>query len=374
MILIKIALIVYLIKSRLMTIPISEFINFKLFSNLTDIDGTQRSVSVNLGLEQESNLYFITDSRDFYDFSNGEKRVLPIRIGHEHWLKSFNTEILNHFSTLEDKIELADIGCGSGIGGIYYAKLLQNNNKRVKCSLLDLNPRALEYSELNISLNSFNRQDFALIESPYLNNSFESESIDLLMLDPPYHPHPSFLSSQTTPHANGGNETGFGVFHDWIKTAKTHLKTEALLNIDMMSTGLLGQPQAVLELINQDYEVLDIVDFYPPLEFKLFLKLIYEDVLVYLENSTDLSYQKMKTEIVDWIEEISSKHKNNYWHFNIILAKNSIHNIANHNSKLISYRENSKPISEYNVAKNLYNQRLEIHKQIIKESIFNFKI
>ena len=76
---------------------------------------------------------------------------------------------------------IIDLGCGSGVGGIYAASLVSGG--RPDLLLVDINDKALQYSRVNCILNG-TQQTTTLINSD-LFASF-SEAADLIISNPPY--------------------------------------------------------------------------------------------------------------------------------------------------------------------------------------------
>lgn len=95
---------------------------------------------------------------------------------------------------------IADIGCGTGAGGIAAAKLLHDNSPQLL--LTDINPRALEYAAVNIMLAG--EPNARLLHG----DLFEpiAGPLDLVVANPPY-----LLDTDERIYRHGGGELGSGL-------------------------------------------------------------------------------------------------------------------------------------------------------------------
>jgi hypothetical protein len=100
------------------------------------------------------------------------------------------------------KIVTLDIGSGSGISAIimqnYLYELEIANYETIG---VDLNPRAIEFGVLNTLLN--NLQQIKWRNEIYNLNSAQLKSCNVIQLNPPYNPRPSFLAKFTPKFADG---------------------------------------------------------------------------------------------------------------------------------------------------------------------------
>jgi len=327
------------------------------FISIFEINGTQPNIKIPT---KNGKLYISTDSRDFVDYQNGQQRVLPIRRGHIEYLKDFEDLLLENLPVTK-KLVVADIGCGSGIYGLYFFDLLKES--KINLTFLDPNPRAIKYTQTNILLNSLDPEDFSFIQDIYKPESFEPESLDLITVNPPYHPRPPALANQITAHGDGHDEIGFKLFQDWIKLAQLHLAPDGLIKIDMMSPGLLEKPMSLDLLEKSGFEILGISEFYPAIPFETFLTLIYQPGIDFLKQQSAQNARILEKEITDWVQHISKQYKNQFWHFNVILAKKmSAH------QKFYNFKPNT-PLDNPIEIERVFKQRLAIHRQIIIEAI-----
>lgn len=125
--------------------------------------------------EQKNSVFFGPDSYRFAHFINSH-------------LKPCNT--------------LLDIGCGTGVGGIYYRdQLLKNGFSAPKLSLSDINLEALELASVNCSLN--NVKDVEILESDLFSQV--TSDTDLVIANPPF-----IIDPSNRKYRDGGNQYGTG--------------------------------------------------------------------------------------------------------------------------------------------------------------------
>lgn len=91
-----------------------------------------------------------------------------------------------------------DIGCGTGIGGIVLAKLLQDQHLRLV--LADINTQALRYAHVNAALAAIEK--FECVESDILDAV--DGPVDLIVANPPY-----LLDADARLYRHGGGHLGY---------------------------------------------------------------------------------------------------------------------------------------------------------------------
>jgi methylase of polypeptide subunit release factors len=97
-----------------------------------------------------------------------------------------------------ERPQLVDVGCGSGAGGIYAAKLL---GTQVELTLTDINPRALDYSAANAAIN----ETVAItVLSDALNEV--SHEFNVVIANPPY-----LVDDEQRLYRHGGGDFGMSV-------------------------------------------------------------------------------------------------------------------------------------------------------------------
>ena len=95
---------------------------------------------------------------------------------------------------------IADIGCGSGAGGITAAQLL--NQQSPALILADINPAALHFAQINAALAAMPRVN--LLQSDLFQNILEP--VDLIVANPPY-----LLDADARIYRHGGGKLGSGL-------------------------------------------------------------------------------------------------------------------------------------------------------------------
>jgi methylase of polypeptide subunit release factors len=95
---------------------------------------------------------------------------------------------------------IADIGCGTGAGGIAATKL--QNNRLSRLVLTDINPMALQYAAVNVALAQI--RSVSLLSGDLF--SPVTEPLDLILANPPY-----LLDSNERIYRHGGGNLGSGL-------------------------------------------------------------------------------------------------------------------------------------------------------------------
>jgi SAM-dependent methyltransferase len=107
---------------------------------------------------------------------------------------------------------IADIGCGTGAGGIAAMKLLSNDLSRL--TLTDINPLALQYAAVNVALAQM--QNVSLLSGDLF--SPVTEPLDLILANPPY-----LLDSDERIYRHGGGNLGSGLSLRIVQEGLAHL-------------------------------------------------------------------------------------------------------------------------------------------------------
>jgi methylase of polypeptide subunit release factors len=98
----------------------------------------------------------------------------------------------------KEGLQLVDVGCGSGAGGIYAAKLL---GTEVESTLADINPRALDYSAANAAINE-------TVAATVLSDALDevNHEFDVVIANPPY-----LVDDEQRLYRHGGWDFGMSV-------------------------------------------------------------------------------------------------------------------------------------------------------------------
>lgn len=115
---------------------------------------------------------------------------------------------------------IADIGCGSGAGGIIAHRLLQDQAPQLL--LTDINPLALRFAALNARLAGI--EEFMLREGDLF--SPVGAPLDLIIANPPY-----LMDAKTRAYRHGGGELGSGL--------STRIVLEGLPRLDAHGSMIL---------------------------------------------------------------------------------------------------------------------------------------
>jgi methylase of polypeptide subunit release factors len=97
------------------------------------------------------------------------------------------------------RLKLVDVGSGSGAGGIYASRLLPGTTELI---LADINPKALEFSAVNVALNDIPGGETVLSD---VLDAVEG-AIDLVIANPPY-----LVDAERRLYRDGGGELGIAL-------------------------------------------------------------------------------------------------------------------------------------------------------------------
>lgn len=173
----------------------------------------------------------------------------------------------NYFS--HNKIEIMDIGTGSGCIAISLAKMLSIS----KMTAVDISHEALEVAKYNSKLNNVS-QKLEFIESD-LFEELEPDSYDLIVSNPPYIPSADIENLQREikyePRiALDGGRDGLDFYRRIIKDAPKFLKNGGFLFLEIG----FGQHNDIAEIASKEreLEIVEIVKDYLNIERVLILR------------------------------------------------------------------------------------------------------
>jgi methylase of polypeptide subunit release factors len=111
----------------------------------------------------------------------------------------------------KEKLQVVDVGCGSGAGGIYTVKLL---GAGVELTVADISQRALEYSAVNAAING-------TVADTVLSDALDKieHGIDVIIANPPY-----LVDDEQRLYRHGGGDSGLGVATRIVEEALVKLR------------------------------------------------------------------------------------------------------------------------------------------------------
>lgn len=110
-------------------------------------------------------------------------------------------------------IHAADIGCGSGVGGIAIRRLI---GEPVAVTLSDINESALRFARLNCKINDL--CDVEFVQSDVLSSL--PDTLDLIVSNPPY-----LVDAKQRLYRHGGGPFGFDLSVRIVDESIQHLRT-----------------------------------------------------------------------------------------------------------------------------------------------------
>lgn len=110
----------------------------------------------------------------------------------------------------KEKLRVVDVGCGSGAGGLYTAKLL---GAGTELTLADVSRKALDYSAVNAAINGI-AADTVLSDAL---NGVDGE-VDVIIANPPY-----LVDDEQRLYRHGGGDFGLSVAGRIVKEALVKL-------------------------------------------------------------------------------------------------------------------------------------------------------
>lgn len=110
----------------------------------------------------------------------------------------FIDHALSNFDSSNNQLNVLDLGCGSGVGGLHIAQL--KSLGRASVVLSDINARAVFFSKINTVLNSI-EAEVSVVQSDLFQNL--SGSFDLIISNPPY-----LVDAFERQYRHGGGEFG----------------------------------------------------------------------------------------------------------------------------------------------------------------------
>jgi hypothetical protein len=217
------------------------------------------------------------------------------------------------------KITTLDIGSGSGISAIIMQNYLQELEIASYETIgVDLNPRAIKFGIRNTELN--NLQPVTWKNEIYNLDSAPLHSCNIIHLNPPYNPRPSFLAKFTPKFADGWSEDATLNFKSQITIAHQHLAPNGIMVTNMMSPNSIANPDkslAVEFIQNLDPTLsVECLEVYEPIATGDFLNGTFDGIG---ENIRDADPKRVR-QIVEFQNRINRTQ--NKFHYNIIIAKN----------------------------------------------------
>lgn len=143
-----------------------------------------------------------------------------------HFVRGFAEKALTDSA---GEIDFLDVGCGSGVFSLLMAKHLG-----AKTLGIDINPRAIEFSEENSRRNNITSAVFRL--ESYSPSTVPPKSTKVIGLYPPYHLYPPSVEGKIPLHARGG-WNGQGVFEKQLKFAIQHVDDNGIIFAQQMLVG-----------------------------------------------------------------------------------------------------------------------------------------
>lgn len=149
----------------------------------------------------------------------------------------FGPDTYRYVRFLKSKIKRAstvvDIGCGSGAGGIWLARWLQQLGRPLrKLILTDINPKALVAARFNVRINGIENVD--VIESDVLKNV--RPGADVLIANPPF-----IIDSSKRAYRDGGGAHGAELSARIVKECLTYLEAGGELAVYTGSCFVQGR-------------------------------------------------------------------------------------------------------------------------------------
>jgi methylase of polypeptide subunit release factors len=111
----------------------------------------------------------------------------------------------------KQKLRVVDVGCGSGAGGLYAAKLLGTG---VELTLADISHTALQYSAVNAAINE-------VVANTVLSDVLDKigHEVDVIIANPPY-----LVDDEQRLYRHGGGDYGLGVATRIVEEALVKLR------------------------------------------------------------------------------------------------------------------------------------------------------
>jgi SAM-dependent methyltransferase len=133
-------------------------------------------------------------------------------------------------------LKIVDVGSGSGVGGIYVARLLGD---RAEVMLADINPKALEFSAVNAAINDC--PSVGIVLSDVLAG-IDGE-IDVIIANPPY-----LVDEERRLYRHGGGELGIELARRIVEEGLDRLVPGGRLVL-YTGTPVLGGTDAFFEAV-----------------------------------------------------------------------------------------------------------------------------
>lgn len=204
--------------------------------------------------------------------SNGYDLVMPIFPEEQPITWAFAKPYIAKLHSCRGDLAFVDVGTGSGI----FACLVAKHFTKLYTTLVDVSSRAIEFALRNAGRNDTRMTTLSTSCGRYTEHHFKPKSVDLIAINPPYHPHPRAVSRFVPLHARGG-EDGQEVFKEQLSVAGIHLAEDGLVFFNQMAMGNADGPDFLTyipELMKAKVSV-EWVNIFPPIDTLTFLQGVY---------------------------------------------------------------------------------------------------
>lgn len=198
----------------------------------------------------------------------------------------YHNIILKHALHEKGSIPFLEVGCGSGFFSINVGKSLGK-----EIYTIDINPRAVEFTKKNAVINKTN---VLASLANYEKALFEKESINVILLNPPFHIYPQCLEPYLPIFSVGGSD-GQTEFKRQLEVANYHLAKNGIIVFIMMCMGKKTMPSYIdyyKDITNNECSIF-YHNIFEPISTELFLKSVYGDEQDLFVNQQINKYSKI---------------------------------------------------------------------------------
>ena len=169
---------------------------------------------------------------------------------------------------IKGEVDFVDIGCGSGFWSILFGHHFGG-----KVIGIDINARAIKYSNMNASSNNV---EIETILAPYSKKLLKKESCKVMYLNPPFNIYPLKIKNLLPTYSRGGSD-GQKLFKEQLKIAQYHLAENGMIIFIMMCLGRNGTPLYVeyIPKIFKSKISIKYTNIFQPIKTVEFLKKVY---------------------------------------------------------------------------------------------------
>jgi release factor glutamine methyltransferase len=201
--------------------------------------GSQSEISADINrLAQGEPLQYVIGWTPFLGLKiDLSQRTLIPRSETEYWVEQIMKE-----KKEESGLSVLDLCCGSGCIGLACLKYL----KHLQLDCIDLDPRAIQQTQLNLKLNAFENEKVRVMQSD-LFAELKTEQYDLILSNPPYVDPAGKVSPELAYEpalALFAQKNGLRLIEEIISVAKKHLREGGELVIEFG----LGQEHEIAEV------------------------------------------------------------------------------------------------------------------------------